>query len=178
MVGRERIELPEIRSPDLQSGPLPSTVYLPVLGGTPGIKPEPAVPQTAVLSLHHGPHVGCRAEGRTRVGGLMGPAWKPILPAILELPVRFELTICCLQGSCRTVGPEKHTWCLTRASNPHKTDSESVMSAYCINQAFLQTTQSRSAFRLLVFMYSTVLVFSLLPFAYHLLLALLQRLER
>ena len=69
-------------------------------------------------------------------------------------------------------------WCLTRASNPHKTDSESVMSAYCINQAFLQTTQSRSAFRLLVFMYSTVLVFSLLPFAYHLLLALPQRLER
>ncbi len=27
------------------------------LGGTPGIKPELAVPQTAVLSLHYGPHV-------------------------------------------------------------------------------------------------------------------------
>ena len=69
-------------------------------------------------------------------------------------------------------------WCLTRASNPHKTDFESVMSAYCINQALLQTTQSRSAFRLLVFMYCTVSGVSLLPFAYHLLLALPQRLER
>jgi len=29
---------------------------------------------------------GCRAEGRTRIDGLMGPAWKPILPAMLELP--------------------------------------------------------------------------------------------
>lgn len=77
-----------------------------------------------------------------------------------------------------TIGPEKHNWCLTRASNPHKTDFESVMSAYCINQALLQTTQSRSALRLLVFMYCTVWVFSLLPFAYHLLLALPQRLER
>ena len=148
------------------------------MGGTPGIKPEPAVPQTAVLSLHYEPHVGCGAESRTREVELMRLAWSPYLSAILELPVRFELTICCLQGSCRTVGPEKHSWCLTRASNPQKTDFESVMSAYCINQALLQTTQSRSAFRLLVFMYCTVSVLSLLPFAYHLLLALPQRLER
>lgn len=148
------------------------------MGGTPGIKPEPAVPQTAVLSLHYEPHIGCGAESRTREVELMRLARSPYLSAILELPVRFELTICCLQGSCRTVGPEKHSWCLTRASNPQKTDFESVMSAYCINQALLQTTQSRSAFRLLVFMYCTVSGVSLLPFAYHLLLALPQRLER
>ena len=40
----------------------------------------------------------------------MRPAWFPYLSAILELPVRFELTICYLQGSCRTVGPEKREW--------------------------------------------------------------------
>lgn len=73
-----------------------------------------------MLSLHHEPHVGCGAESRTREVELMRLAWSPYLSAILELPVRFELTICCLQGSCRTVGPEKHSWCLTRASNPHK----------------------------------------------------------
>ena len=36
------------------------------MGGTPGIKPEPAVPQTAVLSLHHGPHINAGVRGGTR----------------------------------------------------------------------------------------------------------------
>ena len=59
-------------------------------------------------------------------------------------------------------------WCLTRASNPQETGFESVMSAYCINQALLQTTQSRSVLRLLVFMSDIQTMSFLLPFAYHL----------
>ena len=50
------------------------------MGGTPGIKPEPAVPQTAVLSLHHGPHinVGVRGGTRTRKTRILSAVRMPV----------------------------------------------------------------------------------------------------
>ena len=45
------------------------------MGGTPGIKPEPAVPQTAVLSLHHG---GVRGGTRTRKTCVLSAVPMPI----------------------------------------------------------------------------------------------------
>ena len=39
LVGRERIELPEGIPPVLQTGPLPSTVYLPMLVSDQGVEP-------------------------------------------------------------------------------------------------------------------------------------------